>query len=73
MQYVWVYQQEQILLTEEMKIKREEAIIKKENEAKELQQNSILIFNIGRKLSLIKKGEYGFKKMKLVAYVYPVM
>ena len=32
------YQQEQVLLTEDMRSKREEAIIKKENEAKELQQ-----------------------------------
>jgi len=32
------YQQEQILLTEEMKIKREEAIINKENQAKKLQK-----------------------------------
>ena len=32
------YQQEQVLLTDEMKIKREEAIIKKENDAKQLQQ-----------------------------------
>jgi outer membrane protein len=32
------YQQEQVLLTDEMKIKREEAIIKKENLAKELQK-----------------------------------
>jgi outer membrane protein len=32
------YQQEQVLLTDEMKVKREEAIIKKENQAKKLQQ-----------------------------------
>ena len=32
------YQQEQILLTDEMKVKREEAIINKENDAKKLQQ-----------------------------------
>ena len=32
------YQQEQVLLTDEMKTKREEAIIKKENDAKNLQQ-----------------------------------
>ena len=32
------YQQEQVLLTDEMKTKREEAIIKKENAAKNLQQ-----------------------------------
>ena len=32
------YQQEQVLLTDEMKVKREEAIIKKENDAKQLQQ-----------------------------------
>ena len=32
------YQQEQVLLTDEMKVKREEAIIKKETEAKQLQQ-----------------------------------
>ena len=32
------YQQEQVLLTDEMKLKREEAIINKENQAKELQQ-----------------------------------
>jgi len=32
------YQQEQVLLTEEMKTKREEAIITKENDAKDLQQ-----------------------------------
>ena len=32
------YQQEQILLTDEMKVKREEAIINKENNAKKLQQ-----------------------------------
>ena len=32
------YQQEQILLTDEMKTKREEAIIKKETDAKKLQQ-----------------------------------
>jgi outer membrane protein len=32
------YQQEQVLLTEEMKTKREDAIIKKENDAKNLQQ-----------------------------------
>ena len=32
------YQQEQVLLTDEMKSKREEAIIKKENDAKKLQQ-----------------------------------
>ena len=32
------YQQEQVLLTDEMKIKREEAIIKKETSAKNLQQ-----------------------------------
>lgn len=32
------YQQEQVLLTDEMKTKREEAIIKKETEAKNLQQ-----------------------------------
>jgi outer membrane protein len=32
------YQQEQVLLTKEMKTKREEAIIKKENDAKNLQQ-----------------------------------
>ncbi len=32
------YQQEQVLLTDEMKIKREEAIIKKEKSAKDLQQ-----------------------------------
>ena len=32
------YQEEKVLLTEEMKIKREEAIIKKENEIKRLQQ-----------------------------------
>ncbi len=32
------YQQEQVLLTDEMKIKREEAIIAKENSAKNLQQ-----------------------------------
>lgn len=32
------YQQDQVLLTEDMKIKREEAIINKENEAKNLQQ-----------------------------------
>ena len=32
------YQQDQILLTDEMKIKREEAIIKKEKSAKDLQQ-----------------------------------
>ena len=32
------YQQEKILLTEKMKIKREEAIIKKENAAKQQQQ-----------------------------------
>jgi len=32
------YQQEQVLLTEQMKIKREEAIIKKEDEVKALQQ-----------------------------------
>lgn len=32
------YQQEQVLLTDEMKSKREEAIIQKENDAKNLQQ-----------------------------------
>mgnify|MGYP001353173746 CR=1 FL=1 len=32
------YQQEQVLLTEEMKIKREDAIVNKENEAQQLQQ-----------------------------------
>ena len=32
------YQQEQVLLTDEMKVKREEAIIKKEKGAKDLQQ-----------------------------------
>ena len=32
------YQQEQVLLTDEMKTKREEAIITKENDAKNLQQ-----------------------------------
>ena len=32
------YQQEQVLLTDEMKAKREEAIISKENKAKKLQQ-----------------------------------
>lgn len=32
------YQQEQVLLTDEMKVKREEAIIKKESQAKQLQQ-----------------------------------
>ncbi len=32
------YQQDQVLLTDDMKIKREEAIINKENEAKNLQQ-----------------------------------
>ena len=32
------YQQEQVLLTDEMKTKREEAIITKENDAKDLQQ-----------------------------------
>ena len=32
------YQQEQVLLTDEMKVKREEAIINKENQAKKLQQ-----------------------------------
>ena len=32
------YQQEQVLLTDEMKVKREEAIIKKEKIAKDLQQ-----------------------------------
>lgn len=32
------YQQEQVLLTDEMKAKREEAIISKENSAKDLQQ-----------------------------------
>ena len=32
------YQQEQVLLTDEMKVKREEAIIKKEKTAKDLQQ-----------------------------------
>ena len=32
------YQQEKILLTDNMKIKREEAIIKKENNTKQLQQ-----------------------------------
>ena len=32
------YQQEQVLLTDEMKVKREEAIIKKEKSAKDLQQ-----------------------------------
>ena len=32
------YQQEQVLLTDEMKVKREEAIIAKENDAKNLQQ-----------------------------------
>ncbi|MEC7646402.1 MAG: OmpH family outer membrane protein [Bacteroidota bacterium] len=32
------YQQEQVLLTDEMRIKREETIIKKENDAKKLQQ-----------------------------------
>jgi len=32
------YQQEQVLLTDEMKIKREETIINKENQAKQLQQ-----------------------------------
>ena len=32
------YQQEQVLLTDEMKTKREEAIINKENDAKNLQQ-----------------------------------
>ena len=32
------YQQEQVLLTEEMKVKREEAIINKETQAKQLQQ-----------------------------------
>ena len=32
------YQQEQVLLTDEMKVKREEAIIKKEKAAKDLQQ-----------------------------------
>ena len=32
------YQQEQVLLTEEMKMKREEAIINKENETQQLQQ-----------------------------------
>ena len=32
------YQQEQVLLTDEMKVKREEAIIKKEKRAKDLQQ-----------------------------------
>ena len=32
------YQQEQVLLTEDMRIKREESIIKKENKIKELQQ-----------------------------------
>ena len=33
------YQQEKILLTDNMKIKREEAIIKKENNTKKLQQS----------------------------------
>jgi len=32
------YQQEQVLLTDEMRVKREEAIIKKEKNAKDLQQ-----------------------------------
>ena len=32
------YQQEQVLLTEDMKMKREEAIINKENETQQLQQ-----------------------------------
>ena len=32
------YQQEQVLLTDEMKVKREEAIINKETQAKQLQQ-----------------------------------
>ena len=32
------YQQEQVLLTDEMKVKREDAIIKKEKSAKDLQQ-----------------------------------
>jgi len=32
------YQKEQVLLTDEMRVKREEAIINKENEAKDLQQ-----------------------------------
>ena len=32
------YQQEQVLLTDEMKVKREETIINKENQAKQLQQ-----------------------------------
>ena len=32
------YQQEQVLLTDEMRVKREEAIIKKEGQAKKLQQ-----------------------------------
>ena len=32
------YQKEQLLLTEDMKIKREEAIMQKENQAKELQK-----------------------------------
>jgi len=32
------YQQEQVLLTDDMKAKREDAIIKKENDAKNLQQ-----------------------------------
>ena len=40
------YQQEQVLLTEEMKTKREEAIIKKENDAKKLQQNILALTEV---------------------------
>jgi len=36
------YQKEQLLLTEDMKIKREEAIMQKENQAKELQKKIFL-------------------------------
>ena len=46
------YQQEQVLITDEMKIKREEAIIKKENSAKELQK---LYFGPEGKLYLKRK------------------
>ena len=37
------YQKEQVLLTDEMKTKREEAIISKENDAKKLQQKHCLM------------------------------
>ena len=36
------YQQEQVLLTDAMKVKREEAIIAKENDAKNLQQKYLV-------------------------------